>query len=327
MMLGPQRRAVAALASSLIAVVDARAQDSAARTPIGQRELIALVRAEQEPSYASIPWLMWGLPREAHAGGELRVLYEATIAPPFFVSPGRNPLLLAVTPKIVVRQFAGGFYPVPPPSYMPRITAYYWGWPYTRRTHVDSAAYAFLRLSHHSNGQDNDYLLSTSPPVVNYHDGKFSTNYLELGIVQHLLRAGPIAGAQQLSVEWHPPGWTRAETRSTYAPYRVHLNSHVQLVHLRPVEGSVLSVAYLLGSTTPNRRSVLSRGVLSYTIYSGVGQLGDFALFASYYTGEDYYNIRFDRNISTFKIGALAGVRRLPSAEGAVQPLPAMRDE
>jgi hypothetical protein len=327
MMLGPRQRALTTLVPLLLAAVEMRAQDNAARTSIGQGEFVSLVRAEQEPSYASIPWLMWGLPREPHAGGELRVLYEATIAPPFFVAPGRNPLLLAVTPKIIVRQFAGGFYPVPPPSYMPRITAYYWGWPYTHTTRIDSAAYAFLRLSHHSNGQDNDYFLSTVPPIVNYHDGKFSTNYLELGIVQHLLHAGPIVGAQQLSLEWHPLGWTRAETRSTYAPYRVHVNSHVEFLRMRPVEGSVLSLAYLIGSTTPNRRSALSRGVLSYTVYGGVGQLGDFAVFASYYTGEDYYNIRFDRNISTFKIGALAGVRRLPYDEGPVHPLPAMREE
>ena len=326
MKLGPPLYAAARIALVLTAVPEMRAQEGSPASP-SRSEYVTLVRAEQEPSYASIPWLMWGLPREPHSGGELRVLYEATIAPPFFVSPGRSPLLLAVTPKIVVRQFAGGFYPVPPPSYMPRITAYYWGWPYARRSKIDSAAYAFLRLSHHSNGQDNDYLLSTSPPIVNYRDGKFSTNYLELGIVQSLLQAGPIVGAQQLSVEWHPLGWTRAETRSIYAPVRVHLDSHVEFIRLRPVEGSVLSLAYLMGPTTPNRRSALSRGVLSYTMYSGVGQLGDFAVFASYYTGEDYYNIRFDRNISTFKIGALAGVRRLPSGEGGVPPLPAMREE
>jgi hypothetical protein len=321
-------RAVAALAILAAVVPAARAQDTARADRIGRAGYVALVRAEQEPSYSSVPWLMWGLPREPHAGGELSVLYEATIAPPFFVTPGHNPLVLAVTPKIVVRQFAGGFYPVPPPSFMPRITAYYWGWPYAPRTSIDSAAYAFLRLSHHSNGQDNDYFLPTVPPQVNYRDGKFSTNFLELGIVQQLLQAGPIIGAQQLSLEWHPPPWQRAETRPIYAPVRIHLNSHVEFLRRRnPLEGAVLSLAYLAGPTTPNRRNVFSRGILSYTLYSGVGQLGDFALFASYYTGEDYYNIRFDRNISTFKIGALAGVRRLPREEGGMQPLPAMREE
>jgi hypothetical protein len=319
--------AVVVIALVTAIVPAAGAQDTTRAERMGRAAYVMLVRAEQEPSYSSLPWLLWGLPRETHPGGELKALYEATIAPPFFVTPGRNPLVLAVTPKIVVRQFAGGFYPVPPPSYMPRITAYYWGWPYAPRTRIDSAAYAFLRLSHHSNGQDNDYFLPTVPPQVNYRDGKFSTNYIELGIVQHLIDAGPIVGAQQLSFEWHPPMWMRWETRPTYAPFRVHLNSHVEFLRERipPLEGAVLSLAYLAGPRAPDRRGVRSRGVLSYTLYSGVGQAGDFALFASYYTGEDYYNIRFDRNISTFKIGALAGVRRLPRAEGAVQPLPAMR--
>jgi hypothetical protein len=325
----PRLGAVAALALTTAVAPAAGAQDTARADRIGRADYVALVRAEQEPSYSSIPWLMWGLPRETHPGGDLRVLYEATIAPPFFVSPGHNPLLLAVTPKIVVRQFAGGFYPVPPPSYMPRITAYYWGWPYAPKTRIESADYAFLRLSHHSNGQDSDYFLPTVPPQVNYRDGKFSTNYLEMGVVQQLVSAGPITGAQQLSLEWHPLLWTRWETRSIYAPYRIHLDSHVEFLRrqIRPLEGAVLSLAYLVGPTTPNRRSVASRGILSYTLYSGVGQLGDFALFANYYTGEDYYNIRFDRNISTFKIGALAGVRRLPRGAGVAEPLPAMREE
>jgi hypothetical protein len=313
----PSTRLGVALAPWLFVIAAAGAQDTTRAPPVDRLDYQALVRAEQEPSYSSIPWLAWGLPRQPFTEGELRVLYEATVAPPFFVTPGRNPLLLAITPKIVVRQFAGGFFPVPPPSFMPRITAYYWGWPYARRKTIDSAAFAFLRLSHHSNGQDNDYF--TSSGEVNYRDGKFSTNYLELGVVQHLITAGPIVGAQQLSVEWHPPGWMRPELHSRYAPIRFHLNSQVEFLRVRPLEGAVLSLGYLAGPTTPNRRSMRSRGVLSYTVYSGVGQLGDFALFASYYTGEDYYNIRFDRNISTFKIGALAGVRRLPRA------LPAMR--
>jgi hypothetical protein len=305
---------------------DARAQDTTRASKLERADYTALVRAEQEPSYASLPWLMWGLPREMHTGGNLALLYEATIAPPFFVTPGRNPLLLAVTPKIVVRQFAGGLYPVPPPSYMPRITAYYWGWPYAPRTRIDSAAYAFLRLSHHSNGQDNEYYTPTGQ--VNYYDGKFSTNYIELGTVQHLIHAGPIVGAQQLSFEWHPPMWMRWELRTTYGPFRIHLNSHFELLKQRlALEGAVLSIGYIAGPVLPHQRSVRSRTVLSYSVYKGVGQLGDFALFANYYTGQDYYNLRFDRNISTFRIGALAGVRRLPREEGAVQPLPAMRDE
>jgi hypothetical protein len=320
----PLRLCVLSSLAMSLDVATARAQDTARARPLERADYVALVRAEQEPSYSSIPWLLWGLPREMHAGGNRRVLYEATIAPPFFVSPGRNPLLVAVTPKIVVRQFAGGFYPVPPPSYMPRLTLYYWGAPFAPRTRIDSAAYAFLRVSHHSNGQDNDYF--TPEGQVNYRDGKFSTNYLELGMVQHLVRAGPIVGAQQLSFEWHPPMWMRWELRPRYGPFRIHLNSHVEILRERlALEGAVLSLGYIAGPVLPEQRGMRRRSVLSYTIYKGVGQLGDFALFASYYTGQDYYNLRFDRSISTFKIGALAGVRRLPLGEGAVQPLPAMR--
>ena len=305
------RSAGVVVATCLLAARSSAQRDSS--RALGRADYSTLIRAEQEASYVSLPFLTFGLPREPHKGKSLPLLYEATIAPPFFIPFGRNPLLVAVTPKLVLRQFAGGSYPVPPPSYMPRVTAYWWGWPYRVQSKLDSASYAFLRAGHHSNGQEGDYYASTDPPRVDYERGDFVTNYLEVGVSQRVLARNLVDGAQTLSVEWHPRGWMNRDVRDGYGPLRVNLAGRVELLRrVSALSGGVASLTYIVGPLGPGRRDERSRIALGYTLFSDFGLLGDFSMFASYYTGQDYYNIRFDRNISVFRIGALAGARRFP---------------
>jgi hypothetical protein len=288
------------------------AQPTEPPRPLSAAEYQALVRGEQEPTYASIPFMMFGLPRQPSNNGELRVLYEATIAPPLVVSGGSKPLLVAITPKIVVRQYAGGSYPVPPPSFMPRISVYWWGWPYAARTQIDSVVYGFLRLGHHSNGQEDSFYVGATPPAFNYKSGDFFTNYLEAGVLRRFFR-GPLTGSNQLSFEWHPEGWMAKAMRPIYGRYRAHLDTRLQLAPkaLRPVHGVEVAVGYIGGSMLPDRRDAGDRFTVAAKAFSDFGKVGDFQPFLSYYAGQDYHNIRFDRNISVFQVGVLAGARRL----------------
>ena len=307
-------RHVLALAALAVGVLPAGARAQADTVKALDRvDYSALIRAEQEASYVSLPFLAFGIPREPHKGKNLPLLYEATIAPPFFIPFGRKPLLIAVTPKLVLRQYAGGSYPVPPPSYMPRVTAYWWGWPYRAQSSLDSASYAFLRIGHHSNGQEGAYYTSTDPAQVDYAQGDFVTNYLEAGVSQRVLARNLVDGAQTLSVEWHPRGWMNRDVRNAYGPLRINLAGRVELLRgVSALSGGLASLTYIVGSLGPGRRDLRSRLAFGYALFSDFGLLGDFSMFASYYTGQDYYNIRFDRNISVFRIGALAGARRFP---------------
>ena len=307
----PILHATCALAILVLSATTINAQAVEPPRPLTSSEYQALVRGEQEPTYASIPFLMFGLPRQPSNNGDLPILYEAMIAPPLVVSGGRRPLLIAITPKVVVRQYYGGSYPVPPPSFMPRISAYWWGWPYAPRTQIDSAVYGFVRLGHHSNGQEDSFYVGGAPPVVNYESGDFFTNYIEAGIMRRFFR-GPVSASQQLSFEWHPAGWMAKAMRPIYGRYRMNLDTRVQLARkaLRPVNGVQLTLGYIGGSMLPDRRDVRSRMTLGVKALSDFGRVGDFHPFVSYYTGQDYYNIRFDRNISVVQFGVLAGARR-----------------
>src|SRR3989442_7194289 len=126
-----------------------------------------LVQEQLEPSYIT----MLG------GGGNIEPLFfEANVAPHF--GAGWPKLGLVLTSKVVLRIRNDSTHspPIRTPSYMPRITLYWWG-PF-RGTSTSSAFLSFT-LSHHSNGQAGPvYLADTTPP--NTFDGSFSTNFLEL---------------------------------------------------------------------------------------------------------------------------------------------------
>ena len=100
--------------------------------------------------------------------------------------------------------------------------------------------------------------------------------------------------------------------RPIYGRYRAHLDTHVQFApqSFGPVHGVQLGLGYIGGSLLPERRNLGGRTTVSLRVFSDFGRVGDFQPFASYYAGQDYYNIRFDRNISVIQLGLLAGAHR-----------------
>jgi len=292
---------------TFLAPLPLAAQTPTEREPLGRAAYQALVRVEQEPSYVTIPYLMFGLPQEQTRDGLSPLLYEASIAPPFFLFAGKKPWLVAITPKVVLRQFATGSEPVRPPSFMPRVTLYYWGAPFVARTHADSLVYAFVRVGHHSNGQEEPFYDSTG--AVNVRDGDFFTNYLELGVSKRFFGRGPTIGTQHLSVEWHPAGFMAFAQRPIYGRYRARAGTRLQWPGsaFGELDGAMIETQYIAGPLAPGRRNPRSRVTLSLTAYSEISHLGDFSPFVSYYTGQDYYNIRFGRQISVLRLGLMSG--------------------
>jgi hypothetical protein len=86
------------------------------------------------------------------AGNRDKLVFEGNIAPHFYVTPFDR-FALVFTPKVVVRMFRVASKPVRTPSYMPRASLF---------VPVGSGGlkhdFAFLTLSHHSNGQEGDFL-------------------------------------------------------------------------------------------------------------------------------------------------------------------------
>ena len=273
--------------------------------------------AGMEPGYVTLPFTTLRFPRETHTDSQketppedIPLLYEASISPPFYIRFAQVPWSVAITPKIVIRQFWGGSDPVPPPSFMPRATLYYWGGPLARMR-GDCARcfpYLWLMLSHHSNGQEGEPI-DTLSGGHNYLNGNFNTNFVQLGM--SLTTSHPAFGIQstQFSYQHNPPNWS--EDYQRFEGYHRFKASWDGVVPGDGLSGGGFGriradVTFVGGPMTPYFREKWRRRM----IYSVTGSfspswLRDWALFANWYDGQDYYNIRFDRRLNhVVKFGA-----------------------
>ena len=147
-----------------------------------------------EPSYVVFgPW--------SRHHPDTTLFYEANIAPSFYISLNRR-FAVVLTPKVILRQFAEGSWPVKTPSYMPRVTFYRW-W-----TRGENAEFLALMFSHHSNGQGGGHR-SPATGRFNHENGNFSTNFLDL-TWQRSVRVRGVETTVRGSVEWHVPGHLRS---------------------------------------------------------------------------------------------------------------------
>ena len=95
---------------------------------------------------------------------------------------------------------------------------------------------------------------------INYKDGDFSTDYVELGLVQRAV-AGGKTGLRQVSFEWHPDGWMVKPLRPIYGPYRIHMQARIAIpkVRLSGVEAMDVALSYIAGPVLEGRRDPLDR--------------------------------------------------------------------
>ena len=259
-------------------------------------------------------------------GKKPRLVFEGSIAPPFFlVSPRRN-LAVEATPKVVLRMFLERSVPVKTPSYMPRVTVYRFFHPEQSLIKKSVASYASLTVSHHSNGQAG--LFRNADGTINHESGNFSTNFVDAAYV----RGGPILpgldGQSRLSVEWHPPGWYDRASSVGYS----HLRLHVSATTVETPNGNArarclvgacfrdftfnYAVTYLAGDVLPKFHG---RGRFPVWIELSAAPTftPDLSLFLNGYWGQDYYNTYYDQNLTTIRFG-MQGRRR--SDRSSVQP-------
>ncbi|MET0385339.1 MAG: hypothetical protein ABW321_05240 [Polyangiales bacterium] len=255
---------------------------------------IDVVRAAMEPAYIAYPVGLSGLDP---------LIFESNVVAHFIVWRPWWPVALVLSPKVVLRMFREESAPVKSPSYMPRVTAYFW---FTREIR-DLTLYGSVMLSHHSNGQAESFFEDSG--AVRHDGGSFSTNYFEFSLYATGF-SGRWFGWSSLSFEWHPGFNQSAELRGRYGLARMHFASTV-LANL-PLKGQLnLRVSAILDDFMQTQKSGVLRAVerfpisARYTITVPGIELG---LYVGYYLGHDYYNIFFDRMVHTLQIGISGGV-------------------
>lgn len=265
------------------------------------------IRANQTDSYITFSQ---GL------GNVEPLIFEALVVPYFLLRTSRDTKWGAtISPAILMRMYAEESFPVRTPSYMPEISFYH----QLSKSGSEYVKYLFLNLTHHSNGQDGDFF--NEDGSFNTLSGDFSTNYLELGLFLNQ-RVVPFSNTNEYfrtSLEYHIDVKRADELEGRYSFVRWHNNFRIfrfpgyegdskKLVFDKnPAMHTRLETTWLFGDIDDaSFFDLKERFIFSLTMAYRPKFLSDVSLFASFYSGEDYYNMHFFRRITVFRIGLQA---------------------
>ncbi|HVZ34023.1 MAG TPA: hypothetical protein VG963_16465 [Polyangiaceae bacterium] len=259
--------------------------------PLPERQELSLahiVRANLERSYVAYPIGLTGLEP---------LIFEADLVPNFSVLPRSWHVALFLTPKVMLRMFAEGSAPVKTPSYMPRLTTFFW----FGDSAAAATAYCSAAFVHHSNGQSGAFY--NSDGSHNHDSGSFGTNYFE-GAAYPIFWKRPFFGWSSIVLEWHPRLLENAEQRSTYGNTRLRFATTIYSnVGSFASDLSAGLTAIIGAMQEPTNASTFFARFPVAIKYAIRPPSIDVGLYASYYQGQDYYNIWYDRFISVLEIG------------------------
>src|SRR6478609_558037 len=253
-----------------------------------------ILHTNLERSYVTFPIGITGLEP---------LIFEADLVPNFSVLPRSWHVALFLTPKIILRMFAEKSAPVRTPSYMPRLTTFFW----FDESPTGPRAYFSAALLHHSNGQSGAFY--NADGSHNHNTGSFGTNYLEFAAYAKFRQTSPVLGWSSVLLEWHPRSLENAEQRSTYGNLRLHFATTIWS-NLGPYAADLsVGLAAVLGEIQkPTNASTLLARIPIAVRYAIRPPSIDVGFYAAYYQGQDYYNIWYDRFISVLQIGISANL-------------------
>jgi|SRR5690554_838443 len=278
------------------------AQNSDSLMPKLSLEKIALIN--QSDSYITFP---------TDIGNIEPLIFEANVNPSFVIRKRKDSKLMAIlTPQIIIRMYNEYSYPVQTPSYIPQISVFY------LLNHKSELEYSVLfgRLAHHSNGQDGEFYKEDGS--INLESGNFSTNFIELGLIQtDFSKTLKAIKTLKSSMEIHPKYWMQDELQGSYSGLRWHnaftsfkfpLN---KLTNQNRARFSLKAETIFMLDNYNNLKMLdLERLNAKLTFYYHPKFLEDIGFFVQFYHGMDYYNIYFQHQISVIRFGIMTEILR-----------------
>lgn len=244
------------------------------------------------------------------------LVFEALINPYYLLRIHKNAKwAVSISPAITIRMYTEESFPVRTPSYQPQITYYH----QLNNKYISNAqlySYFYFKVAHHSNGQDGNFF--NEDGSINTLNGSFATNYLVIGIFvnRNGLSKSNIGEYLQTSVEIHPNIGRSEELNGLYS--FVRWNNSFRLFRFpqswglnhekeHPQFQLTLKTSWLFGEMGDTEAFDITERFNFIVNFSYRPQIWrDVSLFVNYYSGKDYYNIYFYRNISLLSFGIQA---------------------
>lgn len=243
------------------------------------------------------------------------MIFEALVAPGFLVRTSSNARWGAtLSPAILIRMSNEESFPVRTPDYRPNITFYHQLGQKGR--FEDRIRFIFLKLAHHSNGQEDPFY--NPDGSINLNSGNFSTNYIEIGAFfkKNIEKYGVAGEFFRMSLEIHPGIDQSPELKDLYSMVRLH--NHFRIFRVKPGTNpnhtnrnpriqSTIKTTWMFGPIDNAKAfDIKSRLNISLIFEYRPAFLKDVSFFINAYSGEDYYNIHLTHRINMLRFGLMA---------------------
>ncbi len=269
---------------------------------IPEISLTTIAQVNQGNSYITFP---------TDIGNIAPLWFEGNLMPNFHIRTSKTSRLMGVlTPQIIIRMLQERSYPIKTPSYMPQVTMYY------KITRSNKNNTLFVKLAHHSNGQDGDFYLPDG--TINLKDGDFSTNYLEAGFIRTFYNENFNANQFfKTSIQQH---FIESENQQNGIFSKFRLKNSFSVFKIRQEKtktdkkkaGFSLKIdsEIMFGDIYPWSNNELDRLNIGLTAFYTPKFLEDIGFFVEFYHGQDYYNINFNNQINVIRFGLMTELLR-----------------
>jgi hypothetical protein len=262
-------------------------------------------------------------------GNQVPLIFEAQFSPSYFISSNKKKWAFMMNPQVQMRMLDKRSWPIQVPSYHFYLT-YYRSADLWRKLFANKLLYTdalwFASIAHHSNGQDSKFYINDSTTTVDLVKGNFSVNYIQLGAMVYTLRA---TGSQYFSLseikihaELYPSwlcdpnlqkiyGFKRLfSTISFGGPWREEkkdwVNRWLQKSTLELKTGWILGDYRDFSLLDASHRMIVDLTYKYYPLW-----FDEIAFFVRFYTGQDYYNVYFEKQLSTLTCGITSNTIKL----------------
>jgi hypothetical protein len=222
---------------------------------------------------------------------------EAQIAPFYFIRFGdQSRFTIVLSPKLIIRMADAESLPIKTPSFMPTLTAFQrinltalsqnkiTKWLFT----PNHKTFLMYRFAHHSNGQKDEFFVPGTRRI-NFSTGNFSTDYAEVGFqwTDMSTTRSRFTSNGRLSIEHHFSFGRETDLKEIYYFNRFILENEFSIFPWMQL-GTRFDVMTGSGSRfEPASSYQFSLELQPFSKWS------DLSLFIRYYSGPDYYNIRY----------------------------------
>ncbi len=262
-------------------------------------------------------------------GNQIPILFEAQLSPSYFVSSNHKKWAVMINPQVQIRMLDQYSVPIQVPSYHLYLT-YFRHIDSWRKTFLSKIFYTdaiwFASIVHHSNGQSGKFYTNDTTKTINLIGGSFAVNYMQLGISSFTLST---TGSKYFSLreikvhtELYPSSWCDPHLNRIYGFTRLFgtfdfggpwhqekkdwINRWIQNSSVEVKSGWIFGALRGYNSVDISKRLIVD---INYKYYPP--WLDEIAFFVRFYSGQDYYNIYFEKQLTTLTVGITSNTIKL----------------